>query len=606
MSHLKRGLALTLSLFILASAPGLPAYCAAAEAFDAAPTDGAGATAWIPVLSAAGSQLGVLDDPEAQNLSGILGQIQLEAALHPHSADALAFAAKLPDTADTPEKLSALPEKQRLRIISEAVAAAGQDIAAQAAPLIAKLSRPDVPLSAADRQALRRLASSWFYLPPDEASIVRDAARQEAEQGAAEKVRRMARSLVGKIYPAPALDPEVKAGARLMYASLRPALAEASARPTTDAVKDVLAPRTAQALALAAQSLDERGHARSALWSAVLKNHRQIFGAMADPKMVAAMRRNGQWTELVSALSLTAAAELAQENSPEADEALRKAGADYDLRLPIPAWHPLAGEFASVADALSSSYGPPEEEPLGPGLRLGRPFGIPVVVRQGTALALALVGVQMFQETALAMPGASKGLLAGLAAASAVLIYGSVLAHEFGHALMARARGIKTHKIALNVMGGAAFVDHEARKPLTDFLIAAAGPAVNVLLAAVCFVPALLHIGVPSILAQAVVPFILTNLLLAGFNILPVLPMDGGLMLRAGLSALLRDDYKAARAAEKTAKAVAALSLGAAAVLLVLGHASAAMALGFLSAVGFMPHVLSHPGTTLVKPGRKN
>ncbi|MDE1976041.1 MAG: hypothetical protein KGI84_02135 [Elusimicrobia bacterium] len=606
MTNSKRGLALALSLFVFASAPGLPAYCAAAEAFDAAQTDAAGAAAWVPVLSAAAAQIGVLDNPAAQNLSGVLGQIQMETVLHPRSAGALAFAAELPAAAATPGKLAALPEKQRLQIISKAVAAAGAELSLQAAPIIAKLSRPEAELSASDRKTLKRLSSSWFYLPPAQAEAVREFARQEAEQSAAEKVRRMARALVGKIYPVPALDPEVKAGVRLMHASLRHARAEAADRAPADAVKDVLAPRTAQALAQAARSLDERGHAHGALWTAVLKNHRQVFGATADPETVAELRRNGQWTELVSALSLTAAAELAREDSPEADAALRKAGADYDLRLPIPAWHPLAGEFASVADALSSSYGPPEEEPLGPGLRLGRPFGIPVVVRQGTALALALVGLQMFQETALAMPGAAKGLLAGLAAASAVLIYGSVLAHEFGHALMARARGIKTHKIALNVMGGAAFIDHEARKPLTDFLIAAAGPAVNVLLAALCFAPALLGIGVPLIVAQAAVPFILTNLLLAGFNLLPVLPMDGGLMLRAVLSAVMRDDYKAARAAEKTAKIAAMLSLGAAAVLLILGHASAAMAFGFLSAVGFMPHVLSHPGTTLVEPGRKN
>jgi len=600
----KRSLAFALSLFVFASAPGLPAYAAAAEVFDAAPAQAA-PLAWIPVLGAASTEMDVLQDPAAQNISGILDQIQMEAALHPKSADALAFVGKLPAAADTPEKLSALPEKERLQAISQAVAAAGRELSTQTAPLIAKLSHPGFEPSSAERRILNRLASSWFYLPPAQAAAVRDLARQETERSAVQKAKKLARALAGKIYPVPVLDPEVAAGARMMFARLRPALSQAASGPHETAVKDILAPQAAQALAQASRSLAERGHPRGALWTAVLKNHRQIFGAMAEERMVNALRKNGQWTELVSALSLAAAGELAREDDAEATMVLRKAGADYDLRLPIPPWHPLAGQFESVADALSSSYGPPAEEPLGPGLRLGRPFGIPVVIRSGTALALALIGVQMFQETSMVMPGAAKSSLALLAGISAVLIYGSVLAHEFGHALMARTRGIGTHKITLNVMGGAAFIDHEARKPPTDFLIAAAGPAVNVLLAAACFVPALLHIGVPHILAQAVVPFILTNILLAGFNILPVLPMDGGLMLRAVLSAIMRDDYRAARAAEKTAKIVAIASLAAAAVLLVFGHAAAAMALVFLSAVGFMPHVISHPGTTLVAPKTK-
>ncbi|HVA66458.1 MAG TPA: site-2 protease family protein [Elusimicrobiota bacterium] len=604
MTSTKRGLAFALSLFVFASAPGLPAYAAAAEVFDAAPAQVA-PPAWIPVLGAASTEMDALQDPAAQNVSGILDQIQLEAVLHPGSADALAFIGKLPAAADTPEKISALPREERLQVLSQAVAAAGRKLSAQAAPLVADLSRPGFKPSAAQRRVLSHLASAWFYLPPAQAAAVRDLARRETERSAVQKAKNLARSLAGKIYPVPVLDPEVAAGARMMFARLRPALAQAASGPCETAVKDILAPQAAQALAQASRSLAERGHPRGALWTAVLKNHRQIFGAMAEERMVKALKNNGRWTELVSALSLAAAGELAREDDAEAAAVLRKAGADYDLRLPIPSWHPLAGQFESVADALSSFYGPPEEEPLGPGLRLGRPFGIPVVIRSGTALALALIGVQMFQETSMVMPGAAKSSLAFLAGISAVLIYGSVLAHEFGHALMARARGIGTHKITLNIMGGAAFIDHEARKPLTDFLVAAAGPAVNVLLAAACFAPAFFHIGVPHLLAQALVPFVLTNLLLAGFNILPVLPMDGGLMLRAVLSAIMRDDYRAARAAEKTAKIVAIASLAAAAALLISGHAAAAMAVVFLSAVGFMPHVISHPGTTLVSSKTK-
>ncbi|HVC09724.1 MAG TPA: site-2 protease family protein [Elusimicrobiota bacterium] len=600
----RRALAFTLSLLVLVSAPGLPAYAAAAEVFDAAPSQSA-PLAWIPVLGAASTEMDALQDPAAQNVSGILDQIQLEAVLHPGSADALAFAGNLPAAADTPEKLSALPQEERLHILSRAVAAASRDLSAQAAPLIAELSRPGFKPSAAERRVLGRLASSWFYLPPAQAEAVRDIARQETERSALQKARGLARALSGKIHSVPPMAPEVQAGARMMYARLRPALAKAD-YSRADAVENILAPQAAQALAQASRSLAERGSPRNALWTAILTNHRQIFGVIADERMVNALRRSGQWTELVSALSLAAAGELARADDAQSDEVLREAGANHDLQLPIPAWHPLAGEFDSVADALASAYGAPQEKPLGPGLNLGKPFGIPTVVRPGTALGLAVVAAQMFQETSLAMPGAANGLLAGLAATSAFLLYGSVLAHEFGHALMARARGIGTRKITLNIMGGAADIEHDGRRPLTDFLIAAAGPAVNVLLVAACFVPALLHIHVPHLLTQALVPFILTNILLVGFNVLPVLPMDGGLMLRAALSAAMGDDYRAARAAEKTAKVLAIASLAAATVLLFMGHSAVAWGLAFLGMIGLVPHAISHPGTTLVGPKAKN
>jgi Zn-dependent protease len=126
-------------------------------------------------------------------------------------------------------------------------------------------------------------------------------------------------------------------------------------------------------------------------------------------------------------------------------------------------------------------------------------------------------------------------------------VFGCVLLHEFGHALMARRFGIETEDITLYPIGGVARLRRLPRAPGAELLIALAGPAVNFAIVGVLTVLSLL--GVDALVAGTTVGFMLgellfikllfINLVLGLFNLIPAFPMDGGRVLRALLSGWL-------------------------------------------------------------------
>ncbi len=124
-----------------------------------------------------------------------------------------------------------------------------------------------------------------------------------------------------------------------------------------------------------------------------------------------------------------------------------------------------------------------------------------------------------------------------LGSTTALLLFGSVLFHEFAHSFMALARGLKVDSITLFVFGGAAALKSEPRTPGDEFLISIVGPASSLLLAAFFW---LLGVAIPdSVPAHALVAYLgLINASLALFNLLPGLPLDGGRVFRALIWAL--------------------------------------------------------------------
>ena len=119
-------------------------------------------------------------------------------------------------------------------------------------------------------------------------------------------------------------------------------------------------------------------------------------------------------------------------------------------------------------------------------------------------------------------------------------VFGCVLLHELGHALMARRFGIQTRDITLYPIGGVARLERMPRAPGAELLIAFAGPAVNFALAAVLLPLLILGGGdlaytVPT-LALFLESLLSVNLILGLFNLIPAFPMDGGRVLRALLS----------------------------------------------------------------------
>jgi len=119
-----------------------------------------------------------------------------------------------------------------------------------------------------------------------------------------------------------------------------------------------------------------------------------------------------------------------------------------------------------------------------------------------------------------------------LGAASAILLFASVLVHELAHSFVARSRGLDARSITLFIFGGVSNLGGEARRPSTEFVVAIVGPLTSLVIGAVAY---LLGSALASPRSAAAVASYLAviNLLLGGFNLLPGYPLDGGRVLRA-------------------------------------------------------------------------
>jgi Zn-dependent protease/CBS domain-containing protein len=138
-----------------------------------------------------------------------------------------------------------------------------------------------------------------------------------------------------------------------------------------------------------------------------------------------------------------------------------------------------------------------------------------------------------------------------------LLIFACVVLHELGHGLVAQLFGVVVQDITLLPIGGVARIVRLPRRPYQEFLMTAAGPAVNVLLAILFGAVALAWIGPSQLLPVITSPYrlerlltgvsveamllllALNNMLLALFNLLPAFPMDGGRLLRSALAAFM-------------------------------------------------------------------
>ena len=179
---------------------------------------------------------------------------------------------------------------------------------------------------------------------------------------------------------------------------------------------------------------------------------------------------------------------------------------------------------------------------------LGRFAGIPISVHPSVAL---LAVILILQQGFLVGRGVGGYLLAVVLVA---LLFGAVVLHEVGHALMARHFGLAVSDISLSPLGGVSRIERLPRDSMVELMVALAGPLVNLAIA-VALVPPIVLLGfiagygsLDDLLTGTVsgvglipllVSFWVVNLLLLVFNLLPAFPMDGGRILRSVLAGRL-------------------------------------------------------------------
>ncbi|MCI0588956.1 MAG: site-2 protease family protein [Planctomycetes bacterium] len=213
----------------------------------------------------------------------------------------------------------------------------------------------------------------------------------------------------------------------------------------------------------------------------------------------------------------------------------------------------------------------------GSGIRLFRIAGIAVVADPSWFLGLALI-VAWF---ALAVPHegaatASAGSRAFLGLLVALSLFASVLVHELAHCALSRRFGKPVRRIRLFLLGGVSEVPEEPDRPLEEFLVAVAGPAVSLLLGLALLLlggwrPAFLVPPADPGPSRALPDFLLqlgwVNAGLFAFNLLPAFPLDGGRCLRAGIWAVRGNLLEATRHAAWAGRLIAALLIGAGVVV---------------------------------------
>ncbi|HYP48818.1 MAG TPA: site-2 protease family protein [Thermoleophilaceae bacterium] len=209
----------------------------------------------------------------------------------------------------------------------------------------------------------------------------------------------------------------------------------------------------------------------------------------------------------------------------------------------------------------------------GGSIQLARVFGIRIGVDVSWFLVLFLIIWSLSGYFGDQFPGEDTKAFA-LAVLGAMLFFASLLLHELGHAVVAIRNGIPISGIDLWMFGGVAKMERDTDSPGVEFRVAAAGPAVTLLIVLVCFAIGAVVSGMGDIwdgsrlrtgqfeATTAVVSVLLSaNVFLLLFNLIPGFPLDGGRIARAIVWKLTGDRGRATRVAARLGRFFAFLMI---------------------------------------------
>ncbi|MEV7892145.1 site-2 protease family protein [Streptomyces sp. NPDC002817] len=179
----------------------------------------------------------------------------------------------------------------------------------------------------------------------------------------------------------------------------------------------------------------------------------------------------------------------------------------------------------------AKSRPPRRQKDPGGGLLMGRPFGVPVYVAPSWFLVAALITWVFGGQLDRVLPelGAARYLVSLF---FAVAFYASVLVHELAHTVAALRFKLPVRRIQLQFFGGVSEIEKEAETPGREFVLAFVGPLLSLVLAGLFYL-AMQPVEPGTVPGVLLAGLMISNLIVAAFNLLPGLPLDGGRMLRA-------------------------------------------------------------------------
>jgi Zn-dependent protease len=199
------------------------------------------------------------------------------------------------------------------------------------------------------------------------------------------------------------------------------------------------------------------------------------------------------------------------------------------------------------------------------GVRIGHIAGIKITADWSVLVIGALLawGVASGAVPA-AVPGTPSWLAWVVGSLVAVLLLASLTAHELGHALLARRRGIAVDGIRLWLFGGVAQMGGDWMTGRTEMLVAAVGPAITFVIAAVSVGTTwlLATLGAPPLVVVVPQWIAAVNVMLLVFNLIPAFPLDGGRILRGFIWARTNNRMSATVAAARAGRVFAVVLVG--------------------------------------------
>ncbi|MGC9504407.1 site-2 protease family protein [Baaleninema sp.] len=192
--------------------------------------------------------------------------------------------------------------------------------------------------------------------------------------------------------------------------------------------------------------------------------------------------------------------------------------------------------------------------------RVGTLFGIPFYINVSWFLVLGLVTLSYGGGLSAQFPELGTFLPWILGLVSALLLFASVLAHELGHSFVAKSQGIDVKSITLFLFGGLASLGRESETPAESFWVAIAGPLVSLMLFGL-FSGIVATTSLSGPLAAILTLLASINLILALFNLIPGLPLDGGNILKAAVWKVTGNPYKGVVFASRVGQAIGWLAI---------------------------------------------